>query len=332
MNTNIMAVCDSEEAYAYHLSEYISMKKAMPFQLQIFTGKELLFHFCKKNQVELLVIAESLYGEDIKKLPVRYTVILADAGLLQVENALIVNKYQSSEKIIREIMRYYGKCAGNGGLTSVGKQTRLIGIYTPVGRCLQTSFALLLGEVLAKEKDVLYLNFEPYSGFGKFMKKEFSTGLTDAVYYLKNTQEKFIYKFGSMVQSVNGLDFIPPAFSFLDLSSVSKEDWLLLLHTIEKECNYDYIIMDLSDNIQGLFDILRLCRRIYTITREDGMAAAKIDQYEKLLTAVEYEDIKGKTKRFRLPYLKNIPMEIEQLPFCQLAKYVNAIVKEDLNL
>ena len=41
----------------------------------------------------------------------------------------------------------------------------IIGVFSPLGRCLKTSFALALGQILAKERAVLYLNLESYSGF-----------------------------------------------------------------------------------------------------------------------------------------------------------------------
>lgn len=78
-----------------------------------------------------------------------------------------VYKYQSSEKVIREVMACYG--VENGVDTSPAllpkKEMRIIGIYSPVGRTQKTSFALTMGQILAKERAVLYLNMESYSGF-----------------------------------------------------------------------------------------------------------------------------------------------------------------------
>ena len=55
------------------------------------------------------------------------------------------------------------------------KTTEIIGIFSPLGRCLKTSFALTLGQILAKERAVLYLNMEEYSGFEELMGKGFAT-------------------------------------------------------------------------------------------------------------------------------------------------------------
>lgn len=326
-----MAICDKEEEYVYRFQEYLNRKKAFPFQVQVFTRVDQLYLFGEKNKIDILIISENIYTEKIQHMEVNHIVVLTETGIFPKEELFTIQKYQSSEKIIHEILYYYGQLNESGKQVSKQlKDTKLIGIYTPVGRCLQTSFALLLGQFLAKKKNVLYLNFEAFSGFGKFMKREYVSDLIDMMYLMNNLQDKFTLKFNDMIQTINGMDYIPPAFSFMDLSSVTGDKWIEFLNNIIGENNYDYIILDLSDNVQGLLPILQKCEVIYTITKEDGMAMAKIDQYEKLLKTMEYQDIIEKTKHFNFPAFKNIPYEVEQLPFSELAKYVKAIIKEDL--
>ena len=43
------------------------------------------------------------------------------------------------------------------------KKTEFLGVYSPLGRCLQTSFAWTLAQILSEERAVLYLNMEEYS-------------------------------------------------------------------------------------------------------------------------------------------------------------------------
>ena len=331
MSKHIMAICDKEAEYANRFQEYLSRKKAFLFQVQIFTSPEQLLLFSEKNKIEILVISENSYSEKMNQIKTNHLVVLSEKGTTAGEDLFIIPKYQSSEKIIHEIMYYYEKLnTGNIFLQST-KEVKMIGVYTPVGRCLQTSFSLLLGQLLSKRHKILYLNFEAFSGFGKFMKREFQTDIIDMMYLTNHMQDNFHSKFQNMVEHIHNLDYIPPAFSFMDLSAVSGEKWIQFLDTIKQMGDYEYIILDLSDNIQGLLSILQKCDTIYTLIKEDGMAMAKIDQYEKLLKTMEYQDIIDHTKRFQFPCFKSIPMEVEELPFCELAKYVKAILKEDLH-
>ena len=75
-----------------------------------------------------------------------------------------------------------------------------------------------------------------------------------------------------------------------------------LIEKIAALGGYDYIILDLSESIQGTFEILNMCDRIYTIIGEDDHARAKLAQYEELLAAYSYEAVLEKTSRQLLPH------------------------------
>lgn len=206
---------------------------------------------------------------------------------------------------------------------------QLIGIYTPVRRCLQTTFSFTLGQLLARRHKVLYLNFESYSGLARMLQREFRTDLSDLIYFLHNGDGRFPYRLEGMVQKVNGLDFIPPVFSCMDLQRVEKEEWLQLFEELELTGRYEYILLDLSEAIQGLFDILKLCTRVYTITRDDGFAAAKQEQYEELLRCLDCEAILEKTRKCRLPLFRQLPAGLENMTRGELAVLVQELIRED---
>ena len=91
---------------------------------------------------------------------------------------------------------------------------------------------------------------------------------------------------------------------------------------------YEYVILDLSESMQGLFDILRLCDRIYTLTREDRIARAKLLQYEQVLALHEYEDVMDKTRQLNLSHIRRLPEELELLTRGELADLVKGLLKD----
>ena len=134
----------------------------------------------------------------------------------------------------------------------------------------------------------------------------------------------------SMTTRAGELDVLPPFDSFLDFISVSQEEWITLFREIERGSDYEYLILDLSDAVQGLFDILRLCDVVYTLSREDGFAMAKIAQYEEVLKKCNYEDIWKKTRHCTIPEIKNLPSGLQQLTYTELAEFVRERIEEDL--
>ncbi len=75
------------------------------------------------------------------------------------------------------------------------KEMRIIGIYSPVGRTQKTSFALTMGQILAKERAVLYLNMESYS-IERLLECSYDRGMSDILYYARQENQGIIYKLG----------------------------------------------------------------------------------------------------------------------------------------
>ena len=244
-----------------------------------------------------------------------------------------IRKYQSGEEIRKQLMEIISESEVAGPvMKSSEKQTKVIGIFSPVCREIQTSFSLLMGQFLAKKQRVLYLNLEPFSGLSELDGNTGGHDLTDLVYYLEGGRDRLVYKLESMVGNVNGLDYIAPAFSFIDLGQVRAESWQLLLKTLRELGSYDWIILDLSELVQGLLDVLRSCDMIYTISNHEGMALSRMKQYEDLLKYLDYEDITSQTSRCELPVIKKLPASIEELPYTDLAGYVKRIVEEEISI
>lgn len=89
------------------------------------------------------------------------------------------------------------------------KTTEILGVFSPLGRCLKTSFTLTLGQILAKDKAILYLNMEEYSDI-ELLGKEFAHNLSDLLYYVRQDNQNLLHKMNSMVQTIGNLDYTPP--------------------------------------------------------------------------------------------------------------------------
>ena len=318
---HILAVCDSETEYAYGLVDYLNLRKGFPFEVQVFTSAESLYSFALRHPLSVALVAQKDYEKEMEELPIEQIFLLGEQREGTKDMERFIWKYQSCEKIVRELLEWIAREGVVGRPIAGGKEMKLVGIYSPVGKCLKTSYAFVLGQLLSKKHKVLYLNLECYSGLGQLLKKDFATDMSELLYYLHNTPDKLAYRLGSMVERVGGLDILPPFGSYLDFVSVSSEEWIHLLKEIERGSEYEYVLLDLSDGVQGLFDVLRLCNIIYTLGREDGFALAKIEQYKQVLEECDYEDIWKKTQQYTIPEIKNLPSDILQLTYTELAEF-----------
>ena len=332
MDKRILAIFDGEESYAYRLMEFISEKRNLPFRVYVFTDKKKFYSCAKTEDIECLLVSESVYGQEVEVLKIPHIIILSENGENLNKALHHINKYQSCENILHEVMEYYTEKseAVPTALRTGIRKMQIIGIYTPIGRCLQTTFSLTLGQMLARRFKTLYLNFEVYSGFSRLLSRTFDSDISDLMYYFACARETLACRMESMLETVNGLVFIPPAEIYQNLAGIRGSQWMDLFQEIEKSSEYEYLILDLTDSIMDLWEVLKGCDHIYTISRDDGMAMAKIEQYEKVLEQMEYGEITARTTRWKLPVFKQLPRQMEELTYGELAKYIKTKVFPDL--
>ena len=249
MKKNIFAVCDLEVDYALNFMDYLNHKKNIPFEIQAFTNVESLIAYGKMNHIELLLISQKAMCRQVQELEIGKIVILSEGvHPPDLDRYPSVYKYQASSDVVREVMACYGaeKAVAPAVFPVLKKTTEIYAVYSPLGRCLKTSFALTLGQILAKERAVLYLNLESYSGFEELLGKKFPANLSDLFYYVRQGNENLIHRMNGMIQTVNNLDFIPPVRTPSDIRTVDWEDWERLLQEIVLHSSYEVLILDLS--------------------------------------------------------------------------------------
>lgn len=334
MKKSIFAVCDLEASYACNLMDYLNERRTTPFEVQAFTNISSLESFARENEIEILLISTRAMCNEIRELPIKRTIILSEGEPLQdLEEYPFVYKYQSSDQILSEVMEYYVEDHPQPHILAMGaKRTKVYGIYSPIGRTRKTAFALALGEILAETKQVLYLNFEEFSGFEELFGVSYKTDLSDLIYFARQKEGSLVYKLNSVIQTFHELQYIPPAMSPADIRDVSGEEWLGFIREVMSYREYDVIILDLSNQVDEVFQILKECDRIYMPVQDDMISQAKLLQYEKLLHMLELEEVESKTKRLRLPVQ---PLQKEngnltqQLVWGEMGSFVRRLLWEE---
>ena len=324
MEQGMLILCDPEEDYAQRMSDFMRRDKFFPWRVKVYTHVSQLHECAKLHTRDMLVISESAYQEDVLKLGAGKTVILNETGIVKEQKLNNVNKYQEAEAVIQQLKELGGVCDLR---LEEGMGARLIGLYSPIRRSLQTSFGLCLGKLLSQRGRTLYLSFETYSGVeGLFC----SDGVDlSSLLYLLTEEEKFAAGAKRQIRREENFEYVSTMVNPQNLLMVGAEEWKRLLFQLQKSFGYEYIILDLSENVQGLFDILRMCVRVYSMAKDDPIAKRKMDQYEQLLSLMEYGDVREKTSICRLPLFRNIPTSISGTAKGDLADYVRKLVEKE---
>lgn len=301
-------VCDVQEEYIERLFKILSERMG-EYQFHLFHDPDRMKEFIEKSGAEILLIGDE-YREKIRDSPgIRSIFLLTENKDFSPENGDIsIFRYQPAGQIISEIRGKIrdGPQAGkvcresksrnsSGSIRERIKTRGMIGIYSPVHRIGKTRFAMNLGQKLSEKAPVLYLNLEGYSGGGYYLPEKTDQDLGDLIYCMKQERQDYGLKISSMTGQSGGMDYMMPMKNETDLRAVRGEEWIHLFDRILEKCIYEVLILDLGDCIDGLYDILRNCTRIYTPYITESAAMAKLAQYEDNLRTAGYGDVLMRT-------------------------------------
>lgn len=120
------------------------------------------------------------------------------------------------------------------------------------------------------------------------------------MYYMRQDNMNLGLKLVGMIRQKGGVDYIPAIRNEQDFRNVDREEWLRLFEAILEKSIYEILLLDLGDSINGLYQILENCGRIYTPYIDEGIAKAKLDQYEKSLRISGHGEILSRTVKKRI--------------------------------
>lgn len=299
--SKVFAICDLDRSYVKNLMQYINSHQNIPLKLQAFTSPQLLKEYAVGHTVELLLISAEAMDEEIAALPIGKIVVLTEDGVVDLKGFPSVNRYQASGNLVQEVMQYYS--AGNLAVAYSAVKlatTRLIGVYSPIKRCGKTTFALAYGEACARDRRVLYVNLEDFSGFRNLFGREYRMDVSDLLYFYREEKQGMLKKIDEVAEKLHNLYYLPPAMCPADMKSVQPEEWrewfMLLLQS-----RYEVIIVEPGDCVNGLEEILSLCNKIYVPVLEDRISEAKIKEYEDCLLLSGWESLSGRMQKLTLP-------------------------------
>ena len=311
-----MAVFDSDALYCERLSEYLRSHLKLSFEIMSFTEGDKLLEYLDENEIALLVVSESdvcgLKRETLGRNCRNIMILDEDGKNEELEELSIsygigifhVSKYLPAAEIVDRVLELcISGAEGFSGLKvkALDSDSKLLGFYTPVSRCGQTSFAIKMGEALAKKGRTILLSFESFSAITSLFEQEAEEDITDLLYFADCERDKFCLYLEKIKRTRNGLDFIAPAKTAMQVKEISYEKIRELVELLAREAGYQYILFDLKDYPDGFFEILDMCDILYTVMRNNSADHYRLGRYDKALLENDYERVLTKTMKCLLP-------------------------------
>lgn len=306
--SGIFAVCDVQRDYGEQIFRMLSSRMGGSYEFHLFHDPDRMKEFLRERKAEAVLAGEEYEKEFFEGISAAQKIVLTEDPQEGKKNGFpSVFRYQSADHIAGRIGRILGKEEKKSRVRirdePLSKRSRIskrmIGVYSPVHRIGNTTFAFNLGKKLSRDMPVLYISMEGYSG-GQFLSREESdSDLGDLLYVTRQERGDHGLMISTMAKRAGSLDYILPMKNELDMRNVSAKEWMALLDLILEKCIYETIILDLGDAVNGLYDILKRCAKVYTLYIEEETAQQKLMQYEQNLKTAGYMDILRRTVKRR---------------------------------
>lgn len=295
----IMAVYDVDSRYADRFAEFANQREQVPFRVVAFTSLEKLREFSEREEIAILLVGDSVTQEELIGIRAAQIVRLSETGLAK-EGEAVVYKYQASDSLLREVMSWYQPQEILPLMTVTGRRSQIVGVYSPIGRCGKTSFALTLGQVLARDEKVLYLTLEEFSALSALTATVYTSGLSDLLYYYIQREYSPV-RLGSVTYNWGGLDYIPPLTNAEDKNGISQEVFTGLIRRIAADGAYETLLLDIGMFCGGAEELLSVCDLVYVPVKEDVVSAAKLEEWKEYLKRSGRSVIWEKLRFLKLP-------------------------------
>lgn len=327
MKRRLLAVFDAEETYMYHLVEYLNCEMSNIFDVKGFTNIEELLNFCNKSQIDILLVSSDEVNYLENQSQIKKIIVLYQDTYNVCNNYSGVNKYQSADNLIRELVNYCNVEETETGycLNDSHKKTKIIGVYSPVNDPSKNHFSLALSYIYSKICPTLYFNLEEFSGLSKILFKDFDMDLSDLFYFYNQSPNKLSVKLFSAIQSVYDIDFMPTMKYCCDLRNINVSQWRNFIYKVIENTDYEIIILDLSNMINDIIPIFEMCTTIYMPSKNDFLSRARYDEFEEYFLNSEREDVLKKFIKIEVPCNSLIETETNYIDNLLLSPFISCV-------
>ena len=276
-----IGILDEEEAYVERLAGYLNREKKGNWKISAFTDANVLGAYLEKRKLDILVGTDREQVEGVhEKYPDLGMVWLTEqeeAGKSKRDSGIFypLYRYQSAKRIGEGIEEFAGQIRKQEDKT-------MIAVYSPIGRCGKTAFALS-----ALEQNTyggwLYIGMEDYSSLPALENAEGGAFL----YYMKERNETKVMQW---IEESGGR--IPSAGSPFDTKQIEEEDIEWFRGILDRCGNCKGAIFDIGTGVLKDYELFLLFDVVVVPYLTGEKELAKKERFEQLLNLYGMEHLR----------------------------------------
>lgn len=331
MNKKRLAICDKDRDYLSMMQAYLSKKNPAGFEIIVFDSVKEAKAASKEEPFEIFLVSEGVYDTSVTNIDAQKIFILQEDGHAGITGYSMVEKYQSMERLIGQVLDAFALDEKCMSVESRGRTpSKLISFYAPDRHKGQSIAALTAAQVLSDMGNkVLYISMQPFSGFEQLLGTKYEADITDFMYFVLKHSDKLLYKLEGIKRTIHGVDYLPPALDYSDLMSIEEDEWKRCFDALLYSSDYAYIVVDLTETCKGFYHLLERSDASYILTENDGFSRAMYAQFEQLIRIKELGAVLEKGVCFHLMKgWEDYHLNLEQLSVSPLGAHMKGILTQ----
>ena len=319
MFISVCGIFDVDKEYASQLVRLLKERRTLPCDVVAFTGMDALKSYVSRKDVDILIVdddmdlSECSLSDDVKVI--RLTEVLTD-------DRDKIYKYQDVNEIIGQLLRIAGKTS----LKTQKNACRMLGVFSPLGGCGKTAFALNMAYELAKEQRVLFIDLEEFSGLGACLKKESTGDFSDVMYYFLEGEDDIVGRLKSSVFTYNGTDILETCACKEDIEDIRMNDVIACLMKLSDSGEYDCIVLDIGNAIREEWMLFNVLDGVYVTEQNSALAQERLRELYAFLKKVMGDMETDKIKNVNIKYNSDEEAEVIQGNNVKFRDYVRGVL------
>lgn len=261
-----IVIVDDDISYVIPLQAGLAEEYTNQIEIEIITEIKYLNEFFSAPQkIDLLIVAEKFYSEDLKKHLIKKILLLTENEEGNKEtsaNTISLFKYSSVREIFNVIN---SRSTGIRRMEEQDNNTQIIVISSACGGVGKTTISLGLCGALEKDyKKVLYVGAEHLQTFQYWMTEKISIRRND----LFNKKEQGnVYQYLKNEIQTDTITYLPPFKASLLSLGLPFEIYKNFIRDAKEASDYDFIIVDTDSSFDAdKADLITLADKVIFVT------------------------------------------------------------------
>lgn len=287
-----IGIFDKDVAYCTRLMEYINMNKEYMSHSIYFSDARMLLESVDKKQIDLV-----LYGQEsdlISMLRDKCQVMrLSDVDEELYVGERYLYKYQRADALVRQVLL----CLEIEVEKTVDG-VLMYGVYSPIGRCGKTSFAL---GICRNYPGSLYIGMNSFIGSVDVAEHIFLQA-ERFFYQLLTRNEAIVHTIQEILQGQGGEYAVVYGMRcFADYKQLTAEDIVWLRKQLVKGDMVARVVFDIGTAVLADLNIMKELDRVYVPSISDAYANRRMHHFRTLLEADAYATLCTKLEYIEIP-------------------------------